>query len=422
MSGFVGLSVIVSTHNRSHLLQKCLAALEQQAGPEDFEVLVVADACTDNTEELVRSYAQQSPYPVKLLSHSARSASATRNLGAAYARGNTLLFLDDDIIAGTGLIQAHREAQQEDSVVLGYSRPRLSEKPSWWQYNARLWWEDTYRMMKQPGHRFTYRDFFSGNFSMPAALFKKTGGFDTSLKGRLEDYELGIRLLKAGARFRFVPEALGHHYDHTDLGLWLRRVYQEGMADIHIGERHPELRNIIFQGFEDPHQPQGRIRCFIRRLAFARPSQGDGLQKFLLALAILAEQGFRSRGMWWHLMGAAREYNYWRGVAAAIGGRDKMVTWLQEAPVPPAVAGNAPIVDITALPADEILERILEQASVLGLRLAIQEIEVLAITPQPGAEPLRKEHLQHLFKNLAKHQFVPALALKLIQAKQGVLC
>ena len=422
MSGFPALSIIVSTHNRSHLLQECLAALGQQTGPHDFEILVVADACTDNTEDVVKSYSQQSPYPIQLLSHSARSASATRNLGASQARGNTLLFLDDDIIADAGLVQAHREAQQLDTVVLGYSKPRLSGKPSWWQYNARLWWEDTYQTMKKPGHRFTYRDFFSGNVSMPATLFNRIGGFDTSLKGRLEDYELGMRLLRAGTRFRFVSEALGYHYDSTDLGLWLRRIYQEGIADIQIGERHPELRNILFQDFEDQHRQLGWIRRSIRREAFARPEQGHWLQKSLLALAILAEQLLRSRGIWWHVIGAAREYNYWRGVAATIGGSQAMTAWLQEAPVPPAVAGNAPIVDITTLPADETLEQLLEQASHLGLRLAIGGIELLAVPPQPGAEPLRKEHLQHLFKNLAMHRFIPVLGLELIQAKQGVVC
>jgi len=57
--------------------------------------------------------------------------------------------------------------------------------------------------MARPGHRFSYHDFFSGNVSLPAAIFRRVGGFDEVIKVRLEDYELGIRLLKAGARFIF---------------------------------------------------------------------------------------------------------------------------------------------------------------------------------------------------------------------------
>jgi len=194
------LSIIVPTHNRSALLAKSLAALDSQSWPSDqIEVVVVADACYDETPELVRAYAQRSRFPLRLLAHHARSAAATRNLGAANAQGQVLLFLDDDVVAQPGLIQAHMEAQQPNSVVLGYSKPMVPALPSWWQYDARRWWEDTYREIARQGHRFQYRDFFSGNVSMSADLFRKVSGFDAEMSGRLEDYELGLRLLKAGA-------------------------------------------------------------------------------------------------------------------------------------------------------------------------------------------------------------------------------
>jgi GT2 family glycosyltransferase len=96
--------------------------------------------------------------------------------------------------------------------------------------------------MARPGHRFSYRDFFSGNVSLPAALFRRVGGFDEAIKVRLEDYELGIRLLKAGARFIFSPEATGDHHENSDLELWLERVRKEGIATVQITRAHPELR------------------------------------------------------------------------------------------------------------------------------------------------------------------------------------
>ena len=383
-------------------------------------MLVVADACHDDTAEMVATYATQASYRVGLLSHDAKSAAATRNLGAANAQGRVLLFLDDDVVAQPGLVRAHMEAQHEDGVVLGYSKPVLPEKPSWWQSDVYRWWEDTYRAMRQPGRRFTYRDFFSGNVSVPAPLYHKAGGFDTSFTGRLEDYELGMRLLKAGGRFRHVPEAIGHHHDIPDLDEWLRRLRQEGMGDVQIGQRHPELRVRLFAHLGEPC---GRWRRLMRRLAFAYPQRGDRLERLLLRQAVLYER-LRLRGRWRDAVWRLREYSYWRGVAATIGGRRALANWLQEAPMAPAAASDAPVVDMAALPPTDVLQILLEEAANTGLRLHWEGIEVLAIPPQPGAEPLREEHLRSALGGLAEEQFIPALALHLIRSTrgQGLLC
>jgi GT2 family glycosyltransferase len=414
------LSIIVPTHNRSDLLARGLAALSSQTWPAtEFELIVVGDSCDDDTAERVTAYSRQAPYRLHLLCHNARSAAATRNLGAANAQGSVFLFLDDDVVAQPGLVRAHMEAQHRDRVVLGYSKPVLPPKPNWWQYDARRWWEDSFRAMGQVGHRFSYRDFFSGNVSLPAALFHAVGGFDASFAGRLEDYEFGLRLLKAGARFRYVPGAIGYHHENTDLGRWLRRVRQEGMADIQIGQRNPELRTTLFPFRE----PQGRRMRLMHTLAFAPPYWGDLVERPLLRLAALYEQ-LRWRGRWRLVVSLLREYNYWRGVATAIGGRRALTAWLQEAPMPPTVASNAPLIDLAMLPPADVLQGLLEQAANLGLRLALEGVEVLAIPPQPGAEPLRQEHLHTALQRLAEQQFVPPLALHLIHTAGGgsLLC
>ena len=418
------LSVIIPTHNRCDLLIRNLLAFSSQveANPK-FEVLVVADACEDGTEEKVLNFAKQAPYTIRLLRHSARNAAKTRNLGAAYATGKVLLFLDDDVLAEPGLVRAHMEAQGQNRVVFGYSKPTVPEKPSWWQNNARLWWEDVYTAMRQPDHRFSYRDFFSGNVSMPAELFQSMGGFDTSMTGRLEDYELGMRLLKAGARFCFVPEAVGYHHDQTDLALWLRRIRLEGVADVQIGERHPELRTKLFAEYAGRSDSWGKIRRMIRKVAFSYPCRGNRLEHLLLSLATFSERR-RLRGFWLYVTAALREYNYWRGVATEIKGRKALTAWLQEAPVPPACTKDTPVVDLSALPENRTLQETLERASNLGLRLAVGGVEVLTLPSQPGLEPLREEHLWGALQELASKQFVPALAFQLIllDGGEGVPC
>jgi glycosyltransferase involved in cell wall biosynthesis len=364
---------------------------------------------------MATEYASQMPYELRVFSHDARSAAATRNLGATQARGQTLLFIDDDVIAEPTLVQAHLQAQAPNTVILGYSKPVLPDNPSWYQRDARRWWEDTFYELGKPSHRFTYRDFFSGNMSLPAKLFHSVGGFDISFSGRLEDYELGLRLLKAGARFQFVPAAIGMHYDGTTLLTWVRRLRQEGVADIQIGQRHPEVRAMMFTNFEHTGGRWGRR---LRRLAFAHPLRGAKLERFLLWLANTCER-FHMRPLWRRIVGLLRKYNYWRGVAAAIEEQRALSAWLQEVPLPPAVAVHAPTLDVSALPSQEVLQVILERATELGLQVTLAGSEILALPPHPGAEPLRLEHIRGALSKLAQQQFVPALALHMARTNKG---
>ncbi len=401
-------SIVIPTHNRKFMLSRCLTALSHQTYPaNEFEVIVVADACNDGTAAMVLEYSHRSPFRLILLEHSAKSAAATRNLGANEAHGKILLFLDDDIIPQPGLLIAHLEAQHKNRIVLGYSKPVVPEHPSWWQYDARLWWENHYKKTKDPGYRFCYRDFFSGNVSMSAKLFRQVGGFDTRISGTCEDYELGLRLLKAGISFHYAPNAIGFHNDFTDLPQWLlRRIKEEGIADVLIADRHPEMRNILFDNFENPKE---QWRRSLRKLAFCSFKYSHTIEKRLLNMISTVEK-LRFRGTWRIMVGILREYKYWCGVAITIGNKRKFVNWLQEAPMPPIVASNAPIIDIARLPSVNQLKKVLEHSTKVGLRLALEGIEVLNLPPIPGSEPLKIEHLHYALQEAAEHQFIPAMA------------
>src|SRR5205085_138216 len=115
--------------DRYESLRRSLDALEAQSQPpESFEVVAVADGCSDQTVERLREY--RPPFSFRLLTQPARGAAAARNHGAEQACGNLLLFLDDDIEPAPGLIVAHRTAhqRQRDGVVIGYSAPVLEAR------------------------------------------------------------------------------------------------------------------------------------------------------------------------------------------------------------------------------------------------------------------------------------------------------
>ena len=407
----IPVSVIVPSHQRAALLPRTLDALASQDFPFDqFEVIVAADSCMDETVQVVQDYSSRTPYRLRVVAHQGGSPSANRNFGAEHAEGATLIFLDDDIEAGPALVRAHMVAQGQDTVTLGFSKPALPPTPSQWQLEARLWWEDQYREMRRPGHRFTHTDFCSGNFALTADLFRRTGGFDVGFSGRLEDYEYGFRLVQASARFIHVPDAEGLHHDTTDLPKWLRRIREEGAAHVQLGTRHPVLRRKLFVS------PEMRgWRGQVRRLAFAMHGDGDGLVSAGLRIASALERMKlrRRRNSVVHVL---RLFNYWRGVAATTGSIAAFTEWIEEETSAPVIGAEAPSLEWTRLPTMPRLDKLLAEGSTKGLRVLIDGTEVLAIPPEPWSESLRKEHIELALSRIYAEQFVPALVPTCVEA------
>ena len=385
------LSVVIPTHNRRAALLEHLAILwKQTTTMPGIEILVVADCCDDGTEAAVEEWAARTGLDLRVLSHRARSASATRNLGARAARSPTLLFVDDDIEPLQGFIRFHLDAHKEDDAragnmaVLGYSKPIFPAPLTLWQKEARLWWLDIFHAMEAPGYRFTYRNFFSGNVSLPRALFERVGGFNEEL-ARLEDYEFGLRWFKAGGKLRYDPQACGLHREGTHLPQWLQRIRQEGAADLRTAEMHPEMRSLLWW----PTQRQTLVTTLLRKAAFRYPKKGDRL---VTAVAVTAESAawLGLRGLSRRLVSTTRSYQYFRGVASLKNFRE-FAAWLQDGPPPVTIQSDAPVLDMASLPNN--VDEILALGSERGLRIVYNGVELRTLAPLVGAEPLRMDHV-----------------------------
>jgi GT2 family glycosyltransferase len=383
------ISVIIPTHNRHESLRRSLDALGAQiCSPESFEVIAVADGCTDQTVELPRRC--QPRFAFRVLTQEAQGAAAARNNGARQASGSLLLFLDDDIEPAPGLIEAHAQAhrRQPGGVVIGYSAPFLAKRPDFLSIGLRQWWEAEFYAMRQPGHRFTYRDLLSGNFSIGAELFAGVGGFDSSLCCR-EDYELGIRLMRAGVPFAFAADAVGRHHETAELGRSFRRTLLEGRADVQIGRLHPEMRAVFQLASDDAPAP--RLDRLLRRLAWTFPSGGDFLAARLCHRLSFLEKA-RARGQWQRLCSSLRAYWYWRGVAEELKTHQARERFLREA-APDAREGGTEI-EIDLLEGLAAAERRLDEERPEGVRVRYGPHLIGTIPPQPGAERLRGTHLR----------------------------
>jgi glycosyltransferase involved in cell wall biosynthesis len=91
------LTILVCTHNRADLLRGALESLEVQSLPRDrFEVLVVDNASTDRTPEVVAECAARGLVDIRSIREMELGLDAARNRGVREAAGEIVAFLDDD--------------------------------------------------------------------------------------------------------------------------------------------------------------------------------------------------------------------------------------------------------------------------------------------------------------------------------------
>ena len=407
------ISVIVPTHNRRASVCRTLAALaEQSMTPSLFEVIVVADGCTDDTAASVRSLTL--PFPIRVIEQPAQGQGKARNVGAESAAAPILVFLDDDIVPLPRMLEAYQASHHRHPrhLVLGPAVPVLAEDSSLFAQGLRNWWNDHLQALKRPSHRFTYRDMHSGNFSIAAALFAEAGGFDPAFAGRSgEDYELGVRLMTMGIPFVVAWDATAYHHDGTDLKRSLVRVRKEGRADILIGLRHPELRGgTALSTYQEARSRRSRM---LRNLAFHHPGIGDRVARVLLALLPPLER-LRARGWWRKVHGAVRTYWYCRGAAEELGTSapgTAMETFLEPRAAEPE---SLPGIDL----ADGLTPsmRALDLLRPRGVRVLLAGINVGVIPAIPGAEAVRGDHLPDFLAGEGCYKLLLAMSVRRVRS------
>lgn len=100
------ISVVICTHNRAKLLRKAVLNLMEQAmPPEDYEVIVVDNASTDDTKGVVRDLMKEFPN-IRYIYEPNLGLPNARNRGIREARGEVVAFLDDDCLVQPGWMRS----------------------------------------------------------------------------------------------------------------------------------------------------------------------------------------------------------------------------------------------------------------------------------------------------------------------------
>jgi len=320
------ISVIIPTFNRKAELLRTINGLQNQTVPFSlFEIIVVVDGSADGTIEILENFV--TPLTLRVITQTNLGPAAARNLGADSARAPLLLFLDDDVEPAPSLIEAHMRAhsKKQGLAVVGPYLP-VHQGNSFTHIQLKSWWSNTFQTMLQPGHRFTYRDLLAGNLSLEAKLFTRLGGFNPHLRVH-EDYEFGMRLIKADFPLAIESEAKAYHHVTSSFSHILKRKTEEGKADVIIAKLHPEFLQTI--PFAQSYQHRAPGNSYLRLLAFYLPSLGDALAGISQSVLDILEK-LHLRNHWRQLYTAFQNYWYWRGVASKIGTSHKFKELLFE--------------------------------------------------------------------------------------------
>ena len=217
----IAISVIIPTYCRPEMLALCLERLSPGAQTLDaskYEV-IVSDDGVPTVEQLI---AEKYPW-ANWIAGPQRGPAANRNHGASVAKGDWIVFTDDDCMPQIGWLEAYAKNMNGYAVLEGKTsahgvRTRIDEECPINETGGYLW---------------------SCNFAMQRNQFLSLGGFDESFPAAaMEDVELNTRINKLTLVRRFVPEALVFHPWRQRKKSQFARVHAESVAN--YVRLHPE--------------------------------------------------------------------------------------------------------------------------------------------------------------------------------------
>ena len=114
------LTVVVATYNRSESLIRCLSSFCEQSSPRaEWEVVVVNNNSTDDTEERFAQFVAENPdLPVRMVREERQGLSHARNCGMEAAKSPYIAIIDDDETVNVEGYIFHRYAVTHFSFIL----------------------------------------------------------------------------------------------------------------------------------------------------------------------------------------------------------------------------------------------------------------------------------------------------------------
>ena len=120
------ISVVVPVYNNERYIDRCLVSILKQK-MQDFEIIIVNDGSTDNSEKIINEYIEKYPKKIKYYSYQNRGISYTRNFGIKHCEGDYICFVDSDDYIDDNLFEKLEEYIQQNVDLIKYKCIKVNE-------------------------------------------------------------------------------------------------------------------------------------------------------------------------------------------------------------------------------------------------------------------------------------------------------
>jgi glycosyltransferase involved in cell wall biosynthesis len=217
------LTIAVCSYNRANRLSPLINALRSQECPVPFEIIVVDNNSTDNTQQVIRKLANSGDVPLRYVKETRQGIVHARNCAIEISRESTFLaFIDDDELPGPTWIKAAVDALDREGAecVGGEIRVKfVANKKPVWLTDELLGFLGENSYGNEPFWIVDHsRPVWSGNIAYRTSVFRNGLKFDSRYNregegiGGGEDAIMFELLLKRGVKIRYRPDMIVEHF------------------------------------------------------------------------------------------------------------------------------------------------------------------------------------------------------------------
>lgn len=199
------VSIVIPAYNQGHYLGVAVRSVLSQTFP-DYEAIIVDDGSTDNTPEVAGAFTDPR---IRYVRQENRGLSGARNTGIRHAAGELVSFLDSDDLflpEKLALLVEALRAQPDLGMVAGQALI-IDEhgRPTGRAFTTPLPADSAQLLIWNPLH--------VGSVLARRAWLDRAGPFDETLRS-YEDWDMWLRLARAGCRFGWVDQPVSLYRSH----------------------------------------------------------------------------------------------------------------------------------------------------------------------------------------------------------------
>jgi glycosyltransferase involved in cell wall biosynthesis len=216
------ISIIICTYNREKYIYNILQSLAQNDLSSDlFEIVLINNNCTDQTKEKCIAFQKEYPHiNFRYFIETKQGLSYARNRGIREAKGDLLIYVDDDALVNKEFLSSYFELFNKEPNVWAAGGPIIpiyeTEPPKWMSFFTQEMITGYLYQGEKIG-KFKRRYPGGGNAAYRKEVFDKTGCFNVEL-GRKKDNLAGAeekdifdKMNTLGMKFLYHPKAILYH-------------------------------------------------------------------------------------------------------------------------------------------------------------------------------------------------------------------